>query len=383
MQPNQFYGQRMRQLVSLPPRQVIPRGAVQPYQFPVPAVVGSNNVPGYAAGEYLDQPSNQMVTEFAAAQQDILLPRYSQGEYIFAPGFQSQTLRQRSLAITQQREEKKDRKRKDKRKKHRKGYESDEDSEVEHSKERKKKLKKKRRREETSESSSSSSSSSDQSESESSDTSETERKKRRKKAKQKKKKKLKKGESPKDKKKSKKRTEEVPNVSAVTREETVVSVNLPGGAPSVASAVATGATGPAVIMPEPAPVIPPSNVVHTDTPIPETVQPVFNTPGGSTPLNKVSDVTTNTPDSASVASGNRPLSRRRLAEEYDKEFLQELTTSDLDCLQNVQTALTDEEILCADIDFLSMAERRKRKVLKHRQDQKKYHKKMMEEKGEQ
>ena len=132
MQPNQFYGQRLRQFVSLPPRQVIPRGAVQPYQFPIPALAtagaGTGNVPVYQGGEYLDPPSNQMVTEFAAAQQDILLPRYNQGEYVFQPSFQSQTLRQRSLAITQQREEKKDKKRKEKRKKHRKGYESDEDS---------------------------------------------------------------------------------------------------------------------------------------------------------------------------------------------------------------------------------------------------------------
>ena len=115
-------------------------------------------------------------------------------------------------------------------------------------------------------------------------------KKRRKKAKQKKKKKLKKGESPKDQSKLKQDSERIPEVSTVTHEETVVSENLPGGAASVANQ-APVTTGPA------APPIAAPIVVAKDIPvaIASSVQPVFDTPGGSTPSN-LSDGTTLTPE---------------------------------------------------------------------------------------
>ena len=92
--------------------------------------------------------------------------------------------------------------------------------------------------------------------------------------------------------------------------------------------------------------------------------------------------------SVSVASSSgAPTSRRRLSlpEDYGNDVLvvdlEGLSNSQLDALGDVRTALTDQEILEADIGFLTLAERQKRKILKHRQSQRNYQIKMLETKG--
>ena len=125
---------------------------------------------------------------------------------------------------------------------------------------------------------------------------------------------------------------------------------------------------------------------HVSTPIPNRPPTVTTPSAGATPSLVDSELATPL-SGMTTDSMNSSASRRRLEESYDDNTmvvnLNNLTAQELDILGTCNTALTDAEILAADLCDLTMPERQRRKVLKHRQSQKAYTNKMLEQKGKQ